>query len=251
MGNRRTSGEIVGTALEVYGQGFGTFFTIAVAGQFLSIMGTAYLGEVSPTEPLRNLPMLVAGVAAFLLGLIPHAIQVPALLFAVDDACRGGQVSVGTAFERATARLTWEAAWVNLISFWLVLGGLLAGIAPGILFGLWFCLADVAVVLEGERDLGALRRSQRLVRGHVWKAAGLILVGILASVLPGGAIRGLVPGVIGGVLSGLMSIFATPFQYAIHVLLFYDLKARQEGERVPDVVSGGGAVGQNGGSVVS
>lgn len=237
--NRRTSGEIVGTALEVYGQGFGTFFTIAVAGQFLSTMGAAYLGEVSFKEPLaNNMAMLVAGGAAILLGLIPQAIQVPALIFSVDDACRGLPVSVGTAFERATARLTWEAAWVNLISIWLVLGGLLAGIAPGILFSLWFCLADVAVVLERERDLGALRRSQRLVRGHVGKAAGLILVGVLASVLPGGAVRAVVPGVMGGFLSGLMGIFATPFQYAIHLLLYYDLKARKEGEPDREIQDG-------------
>ena len=174
---------------------------------------------------------MVAGGAALLLGLIPQAIQVPALLSAVDDVCRGVPTSFGRAFERASTRLTWETAWVNLIAGWLVLGGLIAGIAPGILFGVWFCLADVAVVLEGERDLRALKRSQRLVRGHGGKALGLLLVGALASALPGGAVRGVVHGVLGGLLSGMMGIFATPFQYALHVLLYYDLKERKEGER--------------------
>lgn len=235
MDNRRTFSEIVGTALEVYGQGFGTLFTIAAAGQLLSALGWAYLGEVPLDAPLSgNLGLVAAGGAALLLGLIPHAMMVPALLSAADDASKGDPISVGSAFDRASARVTWEAAWANLVSGWLILGGLVAGIAPGIVFGIWFCLTDVAVVLEGRRDLGAIKRSQGLVRGHAWKAAGLLLVGVLASALPGAFVREAVRGIAGGFLAGLMGIFATPFQYAVQVLLYYDLKARKEGETAPE-----------------
>lgn len=230
MDDRRTFGGIVGMALEVYGQRFGTFFAIALVGQFLSTLGGAFLSEVSWEEPLlSNLALVGAGVVAFLIGLIPHAMQVPALLSAVDDTYRGAPASLGRAFDRASARLTWEAAWANLIAGWLVVGGLILAVVPGILFGVWFCLADVAVVLEGERDLNALKRSQRLVRGYGGKALALLLVGILASSLPGGFVRWMVKGTAGGLLSGLMGIVATPFQYALYVLLYYDLKARKEG----------------------
>lgn len=229
MDDRRTFGGIVGMALEVYGQRFGTFFAIALVGQFLTTLGGAFLREVSWEEPLlNNLALVAAGVAAFLIGLIPHAMQVPALLSAVDETYRGELATLGRAFDRASARLTWEAAWVNLIAGWLAVGGLILGIVPGVIFGVWFCLADVAVVLEGERDLNALKRSQRLVRGHGGKALALLLVGILAAALPGGLVRVMVEGTAGGLLSGLMGIVATPFQYAMQVLLYYDMKARKE-----------------------
>lgn len=229
MDHQRTFGGIVGMALEVYGRRFGTFFAIALVGQFLTTLGGAFLREVSWEESLlNNMALVAAGGVAFLIGLIPHAMQVPALLSAVDETYRGEPVSLGRAFDRASARLTWEAAWVNIIAGWLVVGGLILAVVPGVLFGVWFCLADVAVVLEGERDLNALKRSQRLVRGHGGKALALLLVGILAGALPGGLVRAMVEGTAGGLLSGLMGIVATPFQYAMLVLLYYDLKARQE-----------------------
>ena len=228
MDDRRTFGGIVGMALEVYGQQFGTFFAIALVGQFLSTLGRAFLSEVSWEEPiLNNLALVAAGGVAFLIGLIPHAMQVPALLAAVNDTYRGEPTSLGRAFDRASTRLTWETAWVNLIAGWFAFGGLLLGIVPGILVWVWFCLADVAVVLEGKRDLNALKRSQRLVRGYGGKALALLLVGLLAAALPAGLVRMMVKGTMGGLLSGLMGIVATPFQYALLVLLYYDLKARK------------------------
>jgi len=229
MDDRRTFGGILGTALEVYGQRFWTFFAIALVGQFLLTLGGTFLSLVSREEPtLNNAAVMAAGVAAFLVGLIPYAMQVPAMFFALAETHRGRPVTIGQAFDRASARLTWEAFWANLIAGWLTVGGVLLGVVPGIVFGVWFCLSDVVVVLEGERNLGALRRSQRLVKGHGGKALALLLVSFLMAALTL-ILNWLLSGHPGaGLLWWLMGVVVAPFQYALRVLLYFDLRARQE-----------------------
>ena len=221
-------GGIVGRALVVYGRGFGTLLAISLIGQFLWMLGWMFLGEVSWGHPLESLPLIAAGAIAFVIGVIPMAMQVPATVSAVSDVYRGDSVSLGKAFDRASARVTWEAAWVSIIGWWLVLGGTIFGLVPGIVFLVWFCLADVVVVLEGERDLHALKRSQRLVRGSGWKVLALLVVGIVAVTLPGILVRAMFEGTLESLLSRMVVLLATPFRFALQVVLYYHLKGRLE-----------------------
>ena len=241
--DRRTFGGIVGMALEIYGRRFGTFFAIALIGQFLWVLGDVFRSEVSWTGPIPSNPVMVAAfLMAYLIGLIPYTMQVPALLSAVWVSFFGDELTLGQAFDRASVRLTWEAFWVRLIALWLTVGGLLLGFVPGIIFGVWFFLADVVVVLEGKRDLNALKRSQWLISGDWWKTMSVILVGLFTAALLVGLVGLAVDGIFGVVLSRLMGIVVTPFVFALQVVLYRDLMARKEhgrgvvleGGRAPD-----------------
>jgi len=64
-----------------------------------------------------------------------------------------------------------------------VLGGLLLLIIPGVLFALWFALAQHVVVLEDLGGAQALGRSKSLMRNHLGTFLALILVFIAITLL--------------------------------------------------------------------
>jgi hypothetical protein len=114
----------------------------------------------------------------------------------------------------------------------------------GIYLGGRWAASWIAVILEGDGPIQSLRRSWNLTRRAWWHTFGVyfvsgLIIGIASAVV--GGIFGAVGAVfavtgsaaIGGVFtilgSSLATIFVTPFSVAISVVLYFELRARQEG----------------------
>jgi len=109
--------------------------------------------------------------------------------------------------------------WVGFLTGFVISGGFLLFIIPGIIFMVWFFFAQFILVAEDVRGMGALLKSREYLRGQWFNVALRLLLVWAAS-----AIVGAIP------LAGpLLAIAFLPFVMIFHYLLYRDL-AELKGE---------------------
>jgi hypothetical protein len=117
-----------------------------------------------------------------------------------------------------------------------ILAGLVAFVIPGIyLIVMWFVVVQV-VVIEGERNFRALRRSRALVRNSPWRVFSIFLIiaaiALITDQLTQAAVDEWISGVDLGVaqLAGRVIADTIVFSFSalIATLLYFDLYARHE-----------------------
>ena len=125
----------------------------------------------------------------------------------------------------------------------VILGGFLLLIIPGIIFSIWYGLAQTAAVIDGKRPIDALSTSRSLVRGRfapvAWRMISVpIGMWIVYSIIVGGAIyiiaalAGLDPVAVLSdeptiwveILQAVGEIFLIPLALIYSTLLYLDLK---------------------------
>jgi hypothetical protein len=186
-------------------------------------------------EDLGNLANV--GGIALLIGFIAQAVTslIGEIFYsgAVALALARGEGSEPPAFRSIARHLSYgRLIVVDLIIAGGTAIGLLAFVAPGLIFFTWFALAGPVVELEGVGVRAALRRSRRLVRGHFWTVL-LVLVPIgLASELLSTASLELVHDVIHSTLlsnwigEAASNILLSPFYAVAAVLMTLELSER-------------------------
>jgi hypothetical protein len=104
-----------------------------------------------------------------------------------------------------------KKAWANILGYWwmmilmwlIVMGGTVLLFVPGIIFAVWFMMAQYVFILEKQRGLNALLRSKEYTEGHgwkiFWKMNYLLLISI--GLLFAAAIVGLLLYIVGLLLS--------------------------------------------------
>lgn len=95
-------------------------------------------------------------------------------------------------------RNIWGYWWIMILSGLIVMGGAIFLLVPGIIFAVWFMMAQYIFVLENKRGLDALLRSKEYVQGHGWDIFGKIMYFILISLII------LIAAAIGGTLLALL-----------------------------------------------
>lgn len=112
----------------------------------------------------------------------------------------------------------------------LIIGGLIIGVIPGIIFCVWFSLALVILVLEGRKGFDALGRSKQLVRGMFWGIlARLLLITIILAIILAGIVFAFIfridywplSNLVGSVTFYVLQIFTLPF-FLIYIFLIYE-----------------------------
>lgn len=217
----------------------GTLFSATWAvfqRRFAVLIGLYLLSMVAFITP----PLLLAG-AAFLAG-GGSSVLLPALggglggmlgiyfgfrcfgafLFAVAD----DRLGFGEALEQGR-RVIFPLIWVGLLTGFIISGGFLLFVIPGIIFIVWFFFAQFIVISEDVRGMGALLKSREYVRGEWFDVALRLLLVWAASLL-----LGMVP------LAGpLLTIVFLPYLMIFHYRLYRDLQTLK-GE-IPYPCSGG------------
>ena len=224
----RGLGDLIGESFNVYGQAFAPLIIIALVSQVPNIVGIAFEDAAST---------LVLTLLAFLIA-IPSA---AAAAFCVGSVLAGRKPDVVTCYARAIGVFIPAAIVTVVVTVALVVSGVLMVIIIGIplffyLLVVWF-FAMPAVVIEGKDGIAALGRSRELTRGSWWRLFGIGVTYAaiaLAVMLPAWIVLGIVsiitdsvtPLVIGVTVAAILLI---PLYYAGTVLVYVDLRVRNEG----------------------
>src|SRR6266545_450111 len=125
----------------------------------------------------------LVGIVGVIVALLVGPLVTGALIRAVARAHLGQPISLRTAIEEAWPFFG-SILLVLLLTFVVVVGGLILLVIPGLVFLVRFSLAQPVLLVEGMRGREGLRRSWRLVKGRSWWVFGLPYVVGLVAALP-------------------------------------------------------------------
>lgn len=153
--------------------------------------------------------VILAGLFGLLAGLYLGFRCFAAFLHAVVD----DQLAIGAALEKGKG-LILPLAWIGFLTSFIIGGGFILLIIPGVIFMVWFFFAQFILVKEEVRGMSALLKSREYVRGEWFNVALRLLLVWTASVL-----LGIIP------LAGpILAIAFFPFAMIFHYLLYRDLR---------------------------
>lgn len=169
-------------------------------------------GVISLVLPDFRSALLAAGVlTGVVVGSVALFWGLAALVYAVADET----LDLTGALKRGWSRI-WAFAWVFSLSAFIVTGGFLLLVIPGILFSVWFCLSQFVLVAEDEGGMRALLKSKAYVQGKFIDVFVRLLAVWVVSVL-----IGMVPA-----LGPLLSILFVPFMMIFTWLIYDDLRPK-------------------------
>jgi len=169
-------------------------------------------GALAVAMPELREALLAAGVLTGLsLGSIGLFWGLAALVFAVVDQ----QLDMRAALERGWRRI-WAFAWVFTLSGFIVTGGFLLFVLPGVIFSVWFFLAQIVLAAEDERGMRALLKSKAYMQGRFFGVLLRLLLVWVAS-----AVIGMVP-----VFGAVLSLLFVPFVLIFSWLIYDDLRPK-------------------------
>jgi hypothetical protein len=182
-------------------------FLLVPIGVF-ALLGAA----VSAVLPDLSMPLLVAGIlTGLLLGSVVLFWGLAAMVYAVADE----NLDIRTALQRGWSRL-WAFAWVFTLTGFIVTGGFLLLIIPGIIFSVWFFLSQFVLAAEDERGMRALLKSKSYMQGRFFEVFLRLFVVWMVS-----AAIGMVP-----VLGAVLSLLFVPFMLIYGWLIYDDLRPK-------------------------
>ena len=234
----RDLGELLRESLGTYAKAFLPLFAIALIPQIPNILGAA-LGSGDPVDDGTSAAFgsvdLVLTLIAFLLSIPSGA----AAVFCVGQVLTGRKADIVTCYSRAFGILLPTAVVTVIVVLALVASAILMLIIIGIplffyLLVIWFFALPV-VVIEGRDGIAALKRSRELTLGSWWRLFGIGVVFtllVIAAAIPIAVVLGRISlsGVnVVEVGSGVIAALLVPFFYAGSVLVYVDLRVRNEG----------------------
>ena len=192
-------------------------------------------GEIDFEEDFRGtfgpfFALMAIGAAIYFV--IVQPLSVGAMIRLVSSRYLGEPISAGQAILKAIPLIPVLFLIQVIVGIVTVLG-FIALIVPGVIFLAWFAVATEAAVLERLGPLKAMARSRELIRGHVPRTLGLlVLVLILAGIISGFLgmfVEVLVPHTVARMfLSELIDAAILPLTLVPFILLYYDLRIRKE-----------------------
>lgn len=239
----RGLGDILSTAFEVYRANAAKLIVIvAIVVVPLALLSALFTDVVfDPTAEIVNVngvptlesvgffTALIAGVIGIVIAFIMAFVLQAALSRASAQAVIGDPVDAEASYRYGFKRLG-SVILVSLLAGLIILGGLILLIIPGIIFSVFLVVAIPSLVIENKRGTDAIGRSWNLVKGSFWHVLGTVVVaGLIASLVSG------LIGAIGGnnwflswIFTSIGQIIAAPFNALVLVILYLDLRARQE-----------------------
>lgn len=242
----RGLGDILSTAFEVYKANAAKLLVIvAIVVVPLALIGSLIENVVFGLETrevtvggqtietivgTRSFFAAIAGatVTAALAVIMASVLQA-AVIRAGAQAVIGDPVDAEASYRYGFKRLG-SVILISILVGLIVFVGFILLVIPGFIFWMFLSVAIPALVIENKRGTDALGRSWNLVKGSFWHVVGTMIVTALIT----GVIGGLI-GAIGGnnvfvswIFTSIAQILTTPFTALVVVILYLDLRARQE-----------------------
>jgi Membrane domain of glycerophosphoryl diester phosphodiesterase len=246
--HRRRWGAIVNATRRMYFGHLRVFLGIGLLFIPLGLLitGVQYLlfrlgdlnGLVESAGSTNALVVLLATALGIVFTVFGLAVVDAATAVAMLDIDAGGRASVRTAYKKVLPKLGPLLGVVLIAAVVVAVVGLTS---IGVLLAIWLLvrwafLAQV-VVLEESSGLSALRRSARLVRGHWWRVASLLLFVTVIALLLGPLVGVLLLFVSSAsfnfinLVSSAVYVFLLPFTAIASTYMYFDLRvAKQEEE---------------------
>ncbi|MBE0425503.1 MAG: hypothetical protein IBX72_02510 [Nitrospirae bacterium] len=144
----------------------------------------------------------IAGFIAMLWGLAAFICAVSDETLEIKNALESGSQRIGSFI------------WLFIILGFIVTGGFLLIIIPGIIFAVWFIFSQFILAREKEKGMNALLKSKEYVKGYWFDVfIRLSLIWFISVII------GMIP-----VLGAILSIFFVPYMMIFVYLIYDDLK---------------------------
>ncbi|MCL5016222.1 MAG: sulfite exporter TauE/SafE family protein [Patescibacteria group bacterium] len=159
--------------------GFSQLFsdTVSLFKRKIGVLLGIYIIPMLGTLLLLFIPRSSGGdIAIMIVSLLDIILSIAggtALIYAVSSDS-GVIESYGKAFG-----IFWKYLWVSVLATFVILGGFVMGVVPGIIFSGWFILGFYVLVLEDKRGVNALLRSKEYITGYWWNVFFKFLLFVL------------------------------------------------------------------------
>jgi hypothetical protein len=212
-------GEVIGSALEIYGAQVWVLIPAAVV--VFAIVAVARLLFTGGAAALVSLVAIV--LSTFYQGMVVE------LVADVQDGRRDS--SVGQLFG-SVAPIVLPLIGLSLLVGLGIMVGLILLIVPGLFLWTIWAVAAPSLVIERSGVLSAMRRSRDLVRWHGWQVFGVILVVLALAVFAGIIVGALASGLGNGgvaIVQWAANVIVAPFTALVSAVLYFALR-RLHGE---------------------
>jgi hypothetical protein len=237
-----TTGVLLDRAFRLYTSNFSLMLGITAAAYvpfyLIMVIIESRVG-VNVQAPSGGLSTLLFQIVFMILwASIAFPIAGGAATYAISERYLGNEVTIGEALRLALSRF-WTLSIAQITATIRVMFGFLLLVVPGILWMLSYTLIVPAVLIEGQNATPSLRRSRDLVKGHRGKVfCVMFIVNLLQGFLALGVsmVSGMLfnsdsagGAVLNSAMNNLLSIFLTPLGIVATILLYYDMRIRNEG----------------------
>lgn len=238
--------EILDASFRLYRRNFGTFVGIfalpylPLATLVVAVAGI-WLGGAHSEEDRRTLSLWAFGGGNLVLLAVVAPFARGALIRAVGDRYLNQPTSLGRCY-RVLFRTIGPYAWTVTLTVVPLLLGLGLCVAPGLLVMIWFFAAPEVCILEGKGGFGAVKRSYGLARRSVprilglWSLVCLLFLTLSCAVgVAGGNLlkyvteNQVLQALLQEGIRHLVTALLLPFFGVAWVLLYYDIRVREEG----------------------
>jgi len=173
------------------------FWILAFLGQ--------QVGRMSEGSPLAHYAYLAVAVT---FASVMMTWAGAASIYALIDEDLGVLQALGCGLQRLGSFL-----WVYLLVWFMIAGGSLLCLVPGLLFAFWFLFAPFVLAREDLRGMDALLKSRSYIDGLGWAVFGrVLLAGLIVTVAT--AILAMIP-FLGVLLSNVFGLFTMVFYVEI------------------------------------
>ena len=94
---------------------------------------------------------------------------------------------------KTSARFIWPCITTSILSAFFILCGLIFFIVPGIILSIWFAFSTYTVVLDGKKNMNALKTSKALVTGRWWSIFWRLFAPVFIFLFAGWLIKSILP----------------------------------------------------------
>lgn len=215
FGRLRSVGELLGDSWGLYKSRFVPLLCLYLLSLVLlvaiAVTGAGIGAALAFLFPLDKKLVVAGGIG---LGLIPGLIAfcwgTAALTFATLDEA----LSIKEALRRGWENL-WAFVWIGCLLGFILTGGILLFVIPGIVFMGWFLFSPFVLAGECRRGMDALLSSKGYVEGYWFSVFLRVLVILLISF-----VLSMIP-----MIGSLLSLLFGPFVLISMKLIYDDLKA--------------------------
>jgi hypothetical protein len=184
--------------------------------------------------------LVILQLLVLLVSLVASSLATAAALRLVADAYLGRAIDPGASLRFGLRRLPAVIGMSLLVGIAVVIASLFL-LAPGIYLYVAWSVAMPALLGERLGVIRALGRSHALVRGRFWPCAGVIVLAFLLMFIVALVLLAVLAALVGssdndtvlfveqGVSTLIANALVLPFQVAVTVVLYIDLRVRKEG----------------------